>query len=186
MKKIIALSALMAALASANAMAVDANLTFTGNVTSGTCTMNASDASKTLTIPDISASGLVAQGTAWGNASATTNITFTSCPAAISALKVSSITSTGTQYASGSASPYRYTPASGTATGIFTAIGLGTSKTVQFSDGSALSWSVAPSSGTAVVPVTVGLTANSAVVSSATAPTAGNYNTSYTLTFSWS
>ncbi|WP_146159940.1 fimbrial protein [Kosakonia sp. H7A] len=186
MKKIIALSALMAALASANAMAVDANVTFTGSVTSSTCTMNASDASKSLTVPDISAAALTAQGTAWGNATATTNITFTSCPASVSALKVASITSTGTQYTSGTNSNYRYTPASGSATGFYTVIGLGTNKLAQPADGSVLSWSVAPTSGTAVVPVTVGPQAYTAVVSSAAAPTAGNYSTSYTLTFAWS
>lgn len=179
MKKIIALSALMAVLASASAMAADANLTFTGAVTSGTCTMNASDATKTLTIPDIGAAALSASTTAWQYQSASSNISFSSCPANVSAVKVTQITTTGTP---NTTYPTNSIPASGTATGLVMGIALGSSPNWMAANGSALNSSFAVTSGSVSIPVKAAI---SPLVAGGTV-TAGNYSSSYTLTFSWS
>lgn len=177
MKKIIALSALMAALASANAMAADANLTFTGSVTSSTCTMNSSDATKTLTIPDISAAALAGSTTAWQYQTASASIGFTSCPANISTVSVSQITSTGAR----GSNAVNTIPASGTATGLVMGIALGTNPNWMPADGSILSAnnSFSVTNGSVSIPV-------KAAISPSGTPTAGNYSNSYTLTFSWS
>ena len=187
MKKIIALSALMAALASANAMAVDANLTFTGSVTSGTCTMNASDATKTLTIPDISSAALVALGqSSWSSQSSTTTVGFTSCPASVSSVNVIQATSTGTIFNNVSNS---YVPASGTAKGIHLVLSAGSNVANGFlpTDGSVISnKTFATTSGSVSIPLTVGVRSNKSLLSTAAVPTAGTYSSSYTVTFSWS
>ncbi|UDJ82057.1 hypothetical protein UYSO10_0916 [Kosakonia radicincitans] len=182
MKKIIALSALMAALASANAMAADANLTFTGSVTSSTCTMNASDATKTLVIPDISSAALVARGVnGYQTQQANTTVSFTSCPASVSQIKVASVTSTGTVQTDKT----MVKPASGTANGVWTSLVLGGPTGYVAADGSVLSYGTSVTSGGASVYVGVGVVAASTRASVA-APTAGTYSNSYTLTFSWS
>lgn len=179
MKKIIALSALMAALASANAMAVDANLTFTGSVTSSTCTMNAADATKNIVLPDYPVSALAG---AWTSVGAGSTITFTSCPASVSNLITAVTSTTGTQLTTTNKVT---TPASGTATGVGLLFAAGSSKSNLAVDGSN-TVSTAVSGGTAVVPIYVGLGKAQAWASSAPAAAAGNYSSSYTLTFSWS
>lgn len=183
MKKIIALSALVAALASVNAMAADANLTFTGSVTSGTCTMNAADATKTLTIPDVSVATLLASTNVFATQSASSTIGFTNCPSSVSAVKLVQGTTTGTQAISGNAS--NYVPASGTAKN--TALVLTVGGVYPSLDGSVISQSFATTStGTASVTIQAGVRSLKSLISSAADPTAGTYSSSYTLTFAWS
>lgn len=185
MKKIIALSALMAALASANAMAVDSNLTFTGSVTSSTCTMNAADTTKTLTIPDISSAALVALGGySYSSQTSSTTVGFTSCPASVSSVNVVQVTSTGTQFTDANS----YAPASGTATGIHLVISAGNATTGYMpADGSVISnKKFAVTSGSVSIPLIVGVRANKSSVASAAAPGTGSYSSGYTVTFSWS
>ncbi|WP_146159944.1 MULTISPECIES: type 1 fimbrial protein [Kosakonia] len=182
MKKIIALSALMAALASANAMAVDSNLTFTGSVTSSTCTMNASDATKTLVIPDISSAALLAAGAT--SQSASTTINFSSCPASISNVKIIKGETTGSLYTGYSATETnRSVPASGTATGLNLILFAGPSQTSVPVNGSVISnQNFAVTNGSASIPVGVSAAANA----NNQAATAGTYSSSFTLTFAWS
>lgn len=183
MKKIIALSALMAALASANAMAVDSSLTFNGAVTSGTCTMNSADATKTLTIPDISAASLAANSGSFGYQVANGTVNFTGCPGSVSSVKVVNITNSGTPV-NGDAK--NYFPASGTVTGVALTFSLGTAGNALAIDGSTLNYSVNTSNGAASIPIYSGVRAAKAVQSSLAAPTAGTYNSAFTLTFAWS
>lgn len=184
MKKIIAISALMASLASANALAVDSNLTFTGSVTSGTCTLNAADTTKTLTIPDIGVQALLANDT-WAYQNATASINFTSCPSSVSAVKIVKATTTGTAALAGNV--HNYLPASGSAKNIILVLSAGTPSGLVSTDGSVIGNSFATTStGTATIPVYVGVRSLKELVSSSSDPTPGNYSSAYTLTFSWS
>jgi len=183
MNKFIAISALMAAFVSANALAADANLTFNGAVSTGTCTMNAADATKTLVIPDVSSSSLANAGnTAFTSYSANSTISFTGCPAEVSNVVLSSASGTGTTFGGDTS---RQTPASGTATGVHLVISSGPRVVDYLRPGVARSFPVSPS-GTVKVPVYVGVTADITSSSAFAAPTAGNYSSSYTLTFSYS
>ncbi|HFL1539649.1 TPA: fimbrial protein [Enterobacter asburiae] len=84
MKKLLILSAVVTALASYGAMAADANINFTGAVSSTTCKLNAVDAAKTLTIPNVSPQTLLdgSYGSA-GVYSASGSFDFTDCPAGL-------------------------------------------------------------------------------------------------------
>lgn len=185
MKKIIALSALMAALVSANAFAIDSNVNFTGTVTSSTCTLNAADVTKTLTVPDISVAALTALGgLGFTSQSAATTVTFTSCPSIVSNVSVTKATTTGTIFNNTNSS---YVPASGTATGINLVVYAGQASSGWLSaDGSALNRTFAVTSGSVTIPVGVGVRTNVSLLSSSPAPTAGTYSSAYTLTFAWS
>ena len=185
MKKIIAISALMASLASANALAVDSNLTFTGSVTSGTCTLNAADTTKTLTIPDIGVQALLANGNTWAYQNGTASINFTSCPSSVSAVKIVKATTTGKEALAGNV--HNYLPASGSAQNIILVLSAGTPTGLVSTDGSVIDNSFATTStGTATIPVYVGVRSLKSLVSSSSDPTPGNYSSAYTLTFSWS
>lgn len=190
MKKIIAVSALMAALASANSMAADANLTFTGGVSTGTCVMNSADVTKTLVIPDVNAATLIAGGGgAYQTINATSTIGFSGCPQTTSKIVLNSATTTGSPFTGYIPSEvYRMLPASGTAASgvnmMLVVNGVPVSPT-----GSMLSNFTAANvsaTGTANVPVLVGISPNSDAGNSIPAPSAGNYSSSYTLSFSYS
>ncbi|MHC0025533.1 fimbrial protein [Enterobacter vonholyi] len=187
MKKIIAISALMAAMASANALAADANLTFNGAVSTGTCTMNSADATKTLTIPDVSISALTAVGAvAYGTINANTTVGFTGCPSTTSYVNVESVTSTGAIFNN---SNVLASPASGTATGVHLIFSVGPGVTNYVAiDGSTITnrQFAVNSQGNATVPIYVGVRANQSVLSSSADPTSGTYSNSYTVTFTYS
>ena len=82
MKKLLITSAVVTALTSYGAMAIDANINFKGAVSSTTCTLNAADAAKTLTIPNVTAKNLLDSG-ASGAYSASSSFNFTDCPAGL-------------------------------------------------------------------------------------------------------
>ncbi|MDH1548039.1 fimbrial protein [Enterobacter ludwigii] len=82
MKKILITSAVVTALTSYGAMAIDANINFRGAVSSTTCKLNAADAAKTLTIPNVTAKNLLDSGDS-GRYSASSSFNFTDCPAGL-------------------------------------------------------------------------------------------------------
>ncbi|WP_320705070.1 fimbrial protein [Enterobacter asburiae] len=177
MKKIIALSALMAALASASAMAADANITFTGEVKASTCIMNANDATKTLVIPDIGAAAASAQST-WATQTIGTTISFSMCPNSVSSVNVANITTTGSP-AFSAATSY---PASGTATGVTLGIALGEQTSWVATNGNGIYRPFSVTNGSVAIPIRAGVSR----ASTTTPVTAGDYSSSFTMTFSWS
>ncbi|MGL3103899.1 fimbrial protein [Enterobacter asburiae] len=82
MKKLLITSAVVTALTSYGAMAIDANINFQGAVSSTTCKLNAVDAAKTLTIPNVTAQNLLDSGST-GQYSASSSFNFTDCPAGL-------------------------------------------------------------------------------------------------------
>ncbi|WP_320728342.1 fimbrial protein [Enterobacter ludwigii] len=82
MKKLLITSAVVTALTSYGAMAIDANINFKGAVSSTTCTLNAADAAKTLTIPNVTAKNLMDSGNS-AQYSASGSFNFTDCPAGL-------------------------------------------------------------------------------------------------------
>lgn len=82
MKKLLITSAVVTALTSYGAMAIDANINFKGAVSSTTCKLNADDAAKTLTIPNVTAQNLFDSGMS-GQYSASSSFNFTDCPAGL-------------------------------------------------------------------------------------------------------
>ncbi|MDX7664704.1 hypothetical protein SJ554_19835 [Enterobacter asburiae] len=178
MKKIIALSALMAALASASAMAVDANITFTGAVKAGTCTMNTNDATKTLVIPDIGAVALAQSNTNWATQNVGTTISFSKCPNSVTSINIAKLTTTGGPGFSGSTS----TPASGTAGGLVLGIQAGESPGWLNLTGWAINRPFAVTDGSVTIPIKAAVGRYSA----SQPVTPGNYSSSFTMTFSWS
>ena len=185
MKKILILSALMTALTSAGAMAADANINFTGTVSASTCTLNAADASKTLTIPNVSPATLYAAGnTGYLTYNASGSFGFTACPAGLT--KVTSNYTYQGAIAGAAAS-------TGVATGTATNVGMvvmqssaaSTSSIVSINGTSGTLNQVAIASNAATVPVIVGAYAvNSS--GTLTLPTAGNYTGTYTVAFTYS
>ncbi|WP_320744198.1 fimbrial protein [Enterobacter mori] len=82
MKKLLITSAVVTALTSYGAMAIDANINFRGAVSSTTCTLNAADAAKTLTLPNLTGQNLVDAGTS-SRYSVSGSFKFTDCPAGL-------------------------------------------------------------------------------------------------------
>nr|WP_261905546.1 hypothetical protein [Escherichia coli]CAH8250720.1 Uncharacterised protein [Escherichia coli] len=177
MKKIIALSALMTALASASAMAADANITFNGAVTAGTCIMNANDATQTLVIPDIGAAAASA-GSTWSTQHVGSTISFSQCPNSVTSINLAKMTTTGGPGGTASTS----TPASGTATGLHLGIAVGSPTGWVNTIGGAINRPFAVTNGSVSIPFRAGVSR-----ASTTKPvTAGDYSSSFTMTFSWS
>lgn len=185
MKKIIAISALMTAMISANALAVGANLTFSGSVANATCTLQASDKSKTLVIPDISVASLLNSGgnTYYSQAGSTT-FNFSNCPNSVSNVSAtyqysgstySNIQGTASGANGGVVFVVNQTSASNPSTG-----------SINKLDGSAPGANVAVSNGAAVIPVTIGIQAPVTWDSSFPMPTAGNYSGTFNVTFKYS
>ncbi|WP_320726123.1 MULTISPECIES: fimbrial protein [Enterobacter] len=180
MKKIIGLSALVVQMISLNAVAYDASVSFSGNVTAATCIMNPSDSTKTLTIPDVPAKRLYNAGVnGWKTYKKDTTVSFSLCPVSVTSVNVKTVTTTGTQLG---VYPEYNTPASGSATGIFLVLG---SNNIPFkADGSDINKSFDVSGGVLEVPLTVGV-ASLGNAGGVSAPTAGTYSSTYTVTFDW-
>lgn len=187
MKKILILSALMAALASTSAMAVDANVTFNGTVSTNTCTLNAADATKTLTLPSVSAATLYAAGTtAYTTYTTSGSFGFTACPSGLTKV-TSNYTYQGSSLVSGTSG--NSAVAGGTATNVALVLmqgSTGNSSTVVPANGTTnANNQTTISNNAATVPVTVGIwAANSS--NSLTLPTAGTITGTYTVAFTYS
>lgn len=184
MKKILILSALMTALTSAGAMAADANINFTGTVSAATCTLNAADATKTLTMPNVAPATLLAASTPYVTYSASSSFGFTACPAGLT-----KVTSNYVYQGSMASSNVNMALASGTATNVGLVImqsSTASSSTVV-TPGVTGSVNNAPIvSNSAVVPVTVGINATNPAGTAAVLPTVGNYTGTYTVAFTYS
>ena len=187
MKKILILSALMTALTSAGAMAADANVNFTGSVSAATCTLNAADASKTLTVPSVSPQVLYGLASpTYATYTATGSFEFTACPAGLTR-----VTSAYTyQGATGSANP-TMAIATGTATNIGMVLlqsttATGTLLNVNGTSGVANQANIV--SNAATIPVTVGVQATNSNGTGigATLPTVGTYTGTYLVAFTYS
>lgn len=187
MKKILALSALMGALASTSVMADDnptATINVNGAISVKACTINASDVSKTITIPTYDAQDLVAAGQNWYDHSAETTVGFTNCPATVTSINIANITTNGTEIYDA----YHYTPANGSATGI--SLVAGTRKGSLQANGSHIDqdsafWAL-DSNGAVEIPIRIGVEANKAIDATAAEPTAGNYSSTFVYTFVYS
>lgn len=185
MKKILILSALVTALTSAGAMAADANINFNGTVSASTCTLNAADAAKTLTIPSVSAATLLAAGAnAYLTYASSSSFGFTACPAGLT-----KVTSAYTYQGSTMSGNPNWAVASGTASNI-TLIAMQSATSSASTVVSAQGVSAAVNQATitanaATVPVTVGIGAyNSA--GALTLPTVGTYTGTYLVAFTYS
>lgn len=179
MKKLLALSALMAALTSVNAMAVDANLNFIGEVTSGTCVLNAADTTKNMVIPDIGAAALQTMGaSSYDSVNATSSINISGCPGSVSNISAFVTSPQPEQTGFG-----KYITPDGTAKNINLAMRLGqdniTNKVDTNVTGQEAKNIGVLSGGKTSIPVLVGVTSNGNLA------TAGNYNASYNVAFNW-
>lgn len=181
MKKIFALSLLMAAFASTSAMAVtgsgpDANLTFTGSVTGSTCTLRSGDNNKTIIIPDISVAALNATATPYATQATSTDFQFTNCPSYIT--KVSA-----TYSYTGSLFNQYNAIASGSANNVLLVFSQASVSTMNSNsyvtiDGSAPAPDVSVINGGAIIPLTVGIQGSGV--------TTGTYNGTFNVTFNYS
>lgn len=183
MKKILILSALVTALTSAGAMAADANINFNGTVSASTCTLNAADAAKTLTIPNVSPATLLALGTnGFLSYNASSSFGFTDCPVGLTKV-TSAYTYQGTL-----AGVNNWGMATGVQNVSFyvmqSSLGL-IAANVKLDGTSAAVNQATITAGAATVPVTVGVSAyNAAQV--LTLPTVGNYTGTFLVAFTYS
>lgn len=181
MKNTLAMSALMVAITSSAAIAADANLTFNGELTAGTCVMDSSSLVQTVNMPDYSGPSLLAAGaTAWQTFKTPAKVDFTNCPASIKNVNLTRISTTGTPWRGNT---YRLIPASGTAKGIGTGIQLNNTPLPVNTD---LKDNVAVVNSNATFPLAFSVTALKGWDSTTAPPSAGNYGISYTLSFQWS
>lgn len=185
MKKILILSALMTALTSAGAMAADANVNFTGTVSAATCTLNAADASKTLTVPSVSAATLFAAGAnGYLTYNASSSFGFTACPAGLTR-----VTSAYTYQGSLIAGNSEQAIATGTATNMTMIVMQGltpNSSSIVKADGtSAAVNQTTITANAATVPVIVGVNSKNAS-GAVTMPTVGTYTGTYLVAFTYS
>ncbi|WP_320750691.1 fimbrial protein [Enterobacter roggenkampii] len=186
MKKILILSALVTALTSAGAMAADANINFNGTVSASTCTLNAADAAKTLTMPNVSAATLLAAGTAaYSTYNSSSSFGFTACPAGLTKV-TSAYMYQGSLI---SANTGMAIPSSGTASNVALVVmqsATGDSTSVVNAGGVSTATNQATiTAGAATVPVTVGITAYSPSYVP-TLPTVGTYTGTYLVAFTYS
>ncbi|MCK2177815.1 fimbrial protein [Enterobacter asburiae] len=186
MKKILILSALVTALTSAGAMAADANINFNGTVSASTCTLNAADAAKTLSMPNVSPATLLAAGTgSYTTYNASSSFGFTACPAGLT-----KVTSTYTyQGALVGATSNTAVPSSGTASNVALVVmqsATGNNAAVLNVNGTSAAINQATiAANAATIPVTVGINAlNSS--GTATLPTVGTYTGTYLVAFTYS
>lgn len=185
MKKILILSALMTALASAGAMAADANVNFTGTVSAATCTLNAADASKTLTIPSVSAGTLFAAGVnGYLTYNASSSFGFTACPAGLTR-----VTSAYTYQGSLMTGAPEQAMATGTATNMSMIVMQGLTpnlSSIVNADGTSSTRNYATiTANAATVPVIVGVNSKNAS-GTVTLPTMGTYTGTYLVAFTYS
>ncbi|MEE9686100.1 fimbrial protein [Lelliottia amnigena] len=180
MKKIFGLSALVVQMISLNAVAYDASVSFSGNVTGATCIMNPSDSTKTLTIPDVPAKRLYNAGVdGWKTYKQDTTVSFSLCPVSVTSVNIKNVTTSGTPL---SLYPEYNKPASGSANDIYLVLG---SNNIPFkANGSDINKSFDVSGGASEVPLTVGVTSLGAA-GGGLKPTSGTYSSTFTVTFDW-
>lgn len=185
MKKILILSALMTALTSAGAMAADANINFTGTVSAATCTLNAADAAKTLTIPSVSPATLLAVGNAASSTYyASGSFGFTACPAGLTKV-TSAYTYQGTVFATGNDWAVATGTAQNIAFSVMQSATANSSTSVAVNGTSSTNNQATITANAATVPVSVGIRPyNSSGV--LTLPTVGNYTGTYLVAFTYS
>ena len=183
MKKILILSALMTALASAGAMAADANINFTGTVSAATCTLAAADAAQTLTIPNVSPATLLATPNSQLSYNASGSFNFSACPAGLTRV-TSAYTYQGTSHNNNT-----WSLATGTAQNVsfyvMQSVPASTVAGVKADGTSAAVNQTTITANAATVPVTVGIAAynGSSVL---TLPTVGTYTGTFQVAFTYS
>ena len=185
MKKILILSALVATLASVNAMAADANITFNGTVSASTCTLAAADASKVLTIPSVAAATLYATANnGYLTYNASSSFGFSACPAGLT-----KVISNYTYQGSLNGSSTDTATATGTATNVALIVmqnSTATNATIVKANGtSSTANQTTIVSNAATVPVTVGVQPYNSS-GTVTLPTVGTYTGTYTVAFTYS
>lgn len=112
-------------LAYTNASANPATVSFNGSVSGGTCTMTADSMSSTVIMNDITASSIAAAGSTTSMDANNGNIegaevpvpaiNFVNCPLAATKIRIASLTTSGSGYGL----KIKWTPASGTARGVW-------------------------------------------------------------------
>lgn len=186
MKKILILSALVTALTSGGAMAVDANLNFAGTVSANTCTLSASDASQVLTIPNVTVGDLYAATTSlsgYGQTYSTGgSFKFSGCPAGLT-----KITTTYTYQGTVDSTNKNSAIATGTANNVQLIIWQGAlgSNPVNVDGTTTTNNDAVITAGAATIPFWVGALSaqNGGLPVSATV---GNYSGVYTVAFTYS
>ncbi|WP_370605585.1 fimbrial protein [Citrobacter braakii] len=181
----LSVSALLLALSSLSAHAVDANINFSGNVSSGTCTLNAADAAKTLALPDVSPQTLYNAGSnAYQTYNASGSFNFTNCPEGLTKVTSKYIYNgflvsnfSGTAYAAGDAQNIGL---------ILMQSPTASSANIVNVNGSSSVVNETPIiANAASVPVTVGIAPYSPNGDNAV-PTVGQYTGTYTVSFTYS
>ncbi|WP_320734766.1 pilus assembly protein [Enterobacter sp. 214E4] len=183
MKKLLITSAVVTALTSYGAMAIDANINFMGAVSSTTCKLNAADAAKTLTIPNVTAKNLLDSGDS-GQYSASSSFNFTDCPAGLT-----KVTSAYTYQGKTMFDYVDWGVANGTANNVaFTVMqspNVDRSKKLHLDGRVEAQNDATITNGVATVPVTVGV---AAINSNAQPmmPSAGTYSGTFLVAFTYS
>lgn len=183
MKKILMLSAVMGALVSASALANPANVTFNGNVTSTSCTVVAGSKAMELIIPDVTTKEIAdgTEGYSLNAESPESDIEIVSCPPSVTSVNISSFSTTGIP----GNNFLRTIPESGTGKGVeivFSYKNPDNDNWANLGPGEvpSVDW-VPDASGNTTITVKSASHKNSA-----NGIVAGDYQTTYTLTFAWS
>ncbi|WP_320723676.1 fimbrial protein (plasmid) [Enterobacter asburiae] len=184
MKKLLILSAVVTALASYGAMAADANINFEGTVSSSTCTLNAADAAKTLSIPNVTAAELLSKGDQGRlTYAASGRFDFTNCPQGLT-----KVTSAYTYQGQLHPGMVDWGVANGADNVSFSVMqsANGDGNRILNLDGTVVGANEATiTNGVATVPVTVGVSAYN-VSHQLTLPSAGSYNGTFLVAFTYS
>ena len=178
------MTALGMALVSSGVMAADGNINFTGTVSASTCTLAAADASKVLTIPNVSPATLLAAGNpGYLTYNASSSFNFSACPSGLTKV-ISAYTYQGTIAGSNN-----WAMPTGTASNVSLYVmqssTAASASNVKLDGTSSTANQATISANSATVPVTVGVSAyNAAQV--LTLPTVGTYTGTFVVAFTYS